>query len=131
MRPYVRVRMLTREEYEELKRMERRRKLAASKVQRARIILLSTQGYLMREIASALGCHEKTASRWIGRFNRLGMAGLEEYLLARVDRRPTLRSRWVRSYRLRSPDPKTLNYLSPPGHWIGWWPISLSTRAFG
>ena len=71
--------MLTREEYEELKRMERRRKLAASKVQRARIILLSNQGYLMREIASALGCHEKTASRWIGRFNRLGMAGLEEY----------------------------------------------------
>ena len=33
----------------------------------------------MREIAEELGCHEKTASRWIGRFNELGMAGLEEY----------------------------------------------------
>lgn len=79
MRPYVRVRMLTHEEYEELKRMTRRRKLAASKVQRAKIILLSNQGYLAREIASDLGCHERTAWRWIGRFNELGMAGLEEY----------------------------------------------------
>ncbi len=79
MRPYARVRMLTREEYEELERMERRRKLAASKVQRARIILLSNRGYLMKEIASQPGCHEKTASRRIGRFNELGMAGLEEY----------------------------------------------------
>lgn len=79
MRPYARVRTLTREEYEELKRRTRRRKLAAGKVQRARIILLSNQGYLMREIAQELGCHEKTASRWIGRFNELGMAGLEEY----------------------------------------------------
>ena len=66
MRPYARVRMLAREEYEELKRRTRRRKLAASKVQRAKIILLSNQGYLMKEIASELGCHEKTASRWIG-----------------------------------------------------------------
>lgn len=82
MRPYARVRMLTNEEYEELKRRTRRRKLAASKVQRARIILLSNQGYLVREIAEELGCHERTARRWIGRFNELGMAGLEEYVRA-------------------------------------------------
>lgn len=48
MRPYVRVRMLTREEYEEPKRMERRRRLAADKVKRAKIILLSNQDYLLR-----------------------------------------------------------------------------------
>ncbi len=78
MRPYVRVRMLTHEEYEELKRMERRRKLAAGKVKRAKIILLSNQGYLAREISEKLDCHERTASRWINRFNKLGMAGLEE-----------------------------------------------------
>lgn len=78
MRPYVRVRTLTREEYEELKRMERRRKLAAGKVKRAKIILLSNLGYLTKEIAEKLDCHERTASRWINRFNKLGMAGLEE-----------------------------------------------------
>lgn len=78
MRPYVRVRTLTREEYEELKRMERRRRLAAGKVKRAKIILLSNQGYLAREIADKLDCHERTAYRWINRFNKLGMAGLEE-----------------------------------------------------
>ncbi len=32
MRPYTRIRPLSREEYEELKRMERRRRLAAGKV---------------------------------------------------------------------------------------------------
>jgi transposase len=78
VRPYVRVRTLAREEYEELKRMERRRKLAAGKVKRAKIILLSNQGHTTREIAEKLGCHERTASRWINRFNRLGMVGLEE-----------------------------------------------------
>ena len=79
MRPYARVRTPTREEYEELKRRTRRRKLAAGKVQRAGIVLLLNQGHLMREIAQKLGCYEKTASRWIGRFNELGMAALEEY----------------------------------------------------
>ena len=78
MRPYVRVRTLTREEYEELKRMERRRKLAAGKVKRAKIILLSNLGHTTKEIAEKLDCHERTASRWINRFDRLGMAGLEE-----------------------------------------------------
>jgi len=58
--------------------MERRRKLAAGKVKRAKIILLSNQGYLAREIAEKLDCHERTASRWINRFNKLGMVGLEE-----------------------------------------------------
>lgn len=63
--------MLTGEEYEELKRRTRRRKLAASKVHRAKIILLSNQGDLSNEIAQGLGCHERTARRCIGRFNEL------------------------------------------------------------
>ncbi len=78
MHPYTRIRPLSREEYEELKRMERRRRLAAGKVQRAKIILHSNQGYLSKEIAEKLGCHERTARRWVGRFNKFGMAGLEE-----------------------------------------------------
>ena len=78
MRAPVRIRALTQEEYSQLKRMERSRKLAAGRVKRAQIILLSNQGYLAHEIAEKLSVHEKTARRWVGRFNKLGMSGLEE-----------------------------------------------------
>jgi len=78
MRPPVRVRALSPEEYEELKRAAHSRKLCAGRVKRAELILLSNQGCLSSEISTQLGIHEKTARRWIGRFNRLGLAGLEE-----------------------------------------------------
>ncbi len=78
MRAPVRIRALTQEEYAELKRMERSRKLAAGRVKRAQIVLLSNQGYLAHEIAEKLDIHEKTARRWVARFNKLSMAGLEE-----------------------------------------------------
>ena len=41
MRPYARVRKLTEEEYQELKRWERSRTMGVSKVRRARIVLQS------------------------------------------------------------------------------------------
>ena len=69
MRAPVRIRALTEEEYSELKRMERSRKLAAGRVKRAQIILLSHQRYLAHEIATKLSIHGKTARRWVGRFN--------------------------------------------------------------
>ena len=78
MRAYVRVRSLTEEEYKQLKRLSASRKLAAGRVKRAQLILLSNQGYRVQEIAEQLGLHERTARRWIGRFNRLGIPGLEE-----------------------------------------------------
>jgi transposase len=78
MRPYVRVRSLSEEEYQQLKRLSTSRKLAAGRVKRAQLILLSNQGYRVQEIAEQLDIHERTARRWIGRFNRLGMPGLEE-----------------------------------------------------
>ncbi len=78
MRPYVRVRTLGREEYDELKRMSNSRKLSAGRVKRAQIMLLSNQGYTVTEIGAKLGIHEDIARRWVGRFNRLGMSGLEE-----------------------------------------------------
>jgi transposase len=78
MRAPVRTRALSQEEYHELKRMARSRTLCAGRVQRARIILLSNQGYLSHEIAVQLGVHEKTARRWVGRFNKYGVPGLEE-----------------------------------------------------
>jgi transposase len=78
MRSYARVRQLSEEEYQALVKMGRSRKLAAGKVKRAQIVLLSNQGYTRREIGERLGSCEHTVSRWIGRFNKFGMAGLEE-----------------------------------------------------
>lgn len=78
MRPFVRVKMLTSQDYKQLREMTRSRKLAVGKVNRAKIVLLSNQGYTTREIAKKLDCNERTALRWINRFNKFGVTGLEE-----------------------------------------------------
>jgi transposase len=78
MHAYLRIRPLTEEEYTQLRKMSSSRKLCAGRVKRAQIILLSNQGYLPTEIGEKLSIHERTARRWIGRFNRLGIAGLAE-----------------------------------------------------
>ena len=78
MRPPIRTRALSSEEYRALTRMARSRTLCAGRVTRARLVLLSNQGYLAQEVAARLGTHERTVRRWVGRFNRLGLAGLEE-----------------------------------------------------
>ena len=78
MRSYARVRQLSEEEYHALVKMGRSRKLAAGKVKRAQIVLLSNQGYTRREIGERLDTCEHTVSRWIGRFNKFGVTGLEE-----------------------------------------------------
>ncbi len=64
MRAYVCVRPLTDEEYQQLKRMAASRKLAAGRVKRAQVILLSNQGYRAQEIAERLAMHERTARTW-------------------------------------------------------------------
>lgn len=78
MRAYVRVRPLTDDEYQLLKRQAASRKLAAGRVKRAQVVLLSNQGYRAEEIAERLGICERTARTWINRFTRLGLPGLEE-----------------------------------------------------
>jgi len=80
MRPFKRVKMLNADEYRVLKKTAHSRKMAAGKVRRAKIVLLSNQGHTAREIAERLDCNERTALKWIGRFNRHGVAGLEEVL---------------------------------------------------
>ncbi len=47
-------------------------------MRRAKIVLLSNQGHTAREIAQRLDCNERTVLRWINRFNKYGIAGLEE-----------------------------------------------------
>ena len=78
MRPYTRVRKLTEEEYQELKRWERSRTMGVSKVRRARVVLLSNQGLLVQEIAQKLELHHQSVRKWVNRFSKLGMPGLEE-----------------------------------------------------
>jgi transposase len=72
MHPYLRIRPLTEEEYSQLRKMSTSRKLSSGRVKRAQIILLSNRGYLPTEIGQKLAIHERTARRWIGRYNRLG-----------------------------------------------------------
>lgn len=78
MRPFVRVKMLHAVDYRVLKKAVASRKTPAGKARRAKIILLSNQGYTATEIAAKLDCNDRTALKWIGRFNRYGLAGLEE-----------------------------------------------------
>jgi transposase len=42
-------------------------------VRRAQIVLLSTRGLLAEEIVEELHIHERTARRWIARFNQRGL----------------------------------------------------------
>ncbi len=78
MRPFKRVKMLNADEYRVLKAAVSRRKTPAGKARRAKIVLLSNQGHTAREIAERLDCNERTALKWINRFNRYGVASLEE-----------------------------------------------------
>ena len=78
MRPFKRVKMLNADEYRVLKAAVARRKTPAGKARRAKFVLLSNQGHTAREIAAKLDCNERTALKWIGCFNRHGVAGLEE-----------------------------------------------------
>jgi len=60
----------------------RLRKLAASRhapaswIQRARIVTASWDGANVAELAQRLGCHPKTVSKWLHRFNAHGLDGL-------------------------------------------------------
>ena len=78
MRPYARVRRLTEEEYQELKRWERSRTMGVSKVRRARIVLQSNLGLSVHEVAEKLELHHQTVRKWVNRFTKLGIPGLEE-----------------------------------------------------
>ena len=78
MKPPVRIRKLEDEEYCALKKWAASRRMAAGRVKRAQIILLSNQGYIASEIAQSLDMCEKTVRLWISRFNRAGLGGLEE-----------------------------------------------------
>jgi transposase len=87
MRTPTRVRELTEEEAEAVKRLAQSRTEAARKVERARIVWLSHEGKFVTAIAAELRLDAKTVRAWLKRFNALGMPGLED--AQRSGRSPT------------------------------------------
>ncbi|MFH9075822.1 helix-turn-helix domain-containing protein [Streptomyces alboflavus] len=61
-----------------IERLTRARKAPRDLVVRARMVELSWSGQRVPTIAEELGCGQKTVRRWLHRFNRSGVAGLED-----------------------------------------------------
>ncbi len=72
----LQARVLTDDEQLHLKRLGQSRTAAVRDVERARIILQSSQGDRVPAIAGTLGLCEPTVRMWIKRFNERGMGGL-------------------------------------------------------
>lgn len=74
----LRVRELTEEERATVQRLAQSRTAPARAVERARIVWLSAAGRRVPAIAREVGCHEQTVRLWLTRFNREGVAGLQD-----------------------------------------------------
>jgi transposase-like protein len=84
--PSVRV---SPEDKRQLEAYGRGRSTPTRLVQRAKIVLLATEGKENREIAAELGIMRHTVGRWRSRFARLGLSGIEKDA-PRSGRLPTL-----------------------------------------
>jgi transposase len=74
----LRARALTDDEQQQLKHLGQSRTAAVRDVERASIILQSSQGQRVPALARALKLCEPTVRLWIKRFNERGMAGLAD-----------------------------------------------------
>lgn len=74
----LQVRALSDDEQQQLKRLSQSRTAAVRDVERACIILQSSQGQRVPAIARSLDLCEPTVRVWIKRFNERGRAGLED-----------------------------------------------------
>lgn len=70
--------IITDEEHDELNTWVRRRQMPAAEQQRARMILLSTEGLPGRVIAERVGVTAETVSKWRKRFEQFRVAGLTD-----------------------------------------------------
>jgi transposase len=61
-----------------VRRLARARKAPRDLVMRARMLELSWAGVRVPAIAAELACSQKTVRRWLHRFNRSGLEGLED-----------------------------------------------------
>jgi transposase len=74
----LRVRALTGEEQETIRRLAHARTAPARVVERAQIIALASQGWRVPAIAGEVHLHEQTVRAWLKRFNAAGLAGLDD-----------------------------------------------------
>lgn len=81
--------VLTDEQEQTLRQWARGRSLPARQVERARVILLASQGKQDLEIAGEIGISNQKAARWRKRFLKLGLAGLQKDA-PRPGRTPTI-----------------------------------------
>jgi transposase len=74
----LRLRDLTAEERETVKRVSQSRTAAARLVERAQIIALAAQGARVSAIAQELRLNQRTVRLWLKRFNAAGLDGLRD-----------------------------------------------------
>jgi transposase len=83
----LRLRPLTEEETETVRRLAHARTEPVRAVERARIVWLAWQGRRVPSIAAELGLAQETVRRWLKRFNATGLAGMKDE--PRAGRPPT------------------------------------------
>jgi transposase len=81
------VRELNEQEREKIEQLARSRTAAVRQVERVWIILASSEGQTVGEIACGLQLKQAKVRKWIHRFNEQGLGGLDDE--ARVGRPPT------------------------------------------
>jgi transposase len=74
----LRLRAVSDDEREELRRMARSRTLGAGLVRRAQIVLHALEGLAAPEISAGMAMCGATVRHWLKRFNARGLQGLEE-----------------------------------------------------
>src|SRR3712207_7234588 len=77
MAAHVRVVEVPEADRRELERRVRGKSAPAREVERARIVLLSSQGVPGKQIAAIVGCAEPTVVTWRGRSAEFGLPGLQ------------------------------------------------------
>jgi transposase len=75
---HVRTVAISEVDRRELQRRSRAKGAPAREVERARIVLLSSQGVPGKQIAAMVGCAEPTVATWRRRYAESGLAGLED-----------------------------------------------------
>jgi len=74
----ARVRAVTEEERQTIKRLAHARTAPARSVERARVVQAALEGKLVEEIAVHLGLARATIYLWLHRFEAKGLAGLDD-----------------------------------------------------
>ena len=118
----LKVRSMTEQEADKLRKLAHSRTEPHQKVQRARIVWLSRQGWRVPRIAQEVQLCDRTVRRWIERFNSEGLAGFEDE--PRAGRPPTYTQQQVGEViQTALTDPQVLSHsmqLDPPLPFGAW-----------